>query len=390
MSDLESNTDSQDHSLPKDDSLTDLRGRRRDAAAAPNVQREGLPEGYRMRADTHYVEHLSARGAGPLIRSIPTQSIDSAGDSIGHAELDPLIRSIKAHGIVQPLLVRKRDARYTVIGGRKRLAAAQFAGLVTVPCVIHQVTEAEAEALAQADNLRYSAPSSLQHQALASEVADDLRRQLTTHLTTVQTASSLLASGESIGGHVGLDLVRANAARASWLLEATELLTNGPARHRYPRMLASVVEQVLDAVGPESRLVRAQVRAHFADNAASISIDDNTVAVGLTGVIVALLALVAQTEAATINVKAASAEGGVIALEIIGTPIALPETKADRFFDQTWTDRPGGWSALIGAWAARAAAERRGGSAAFRVDGRGSGFVKLLLPETARGRHASE
>jgi ParB family transcriptional regulator, chromosome partitioning protein len=383
VSDLESNTDSQDHSLPKDDSLPDLRVRRRDAAG-PNVQREGLPEGYRMRADTHYVEHLSARGGGPLIRSIPTQSIDGAGESLGHAELDPLIRSIKTLGVVQPLLVRKRDARYTVIGGRKRLAAAQFAGLAAVPCLIHQVTEAEAEALAQADNLRYTASSALQQHALAGEVADDLRRQLTTHLATVQTASSLLASGESVAAHVGLDLVRAHAARAAWLLEATELLTNNPVRHRFTRMLASVVEQVLDTVGPDSRLVRAQIRAHFADNAASISVEDNTVAVGLTGAIVALLALVAQTEAPTISVKAGSADGSAITLEIAATPIVLPEAKASRFFDQTWTDRPGGWPALIGAWAARAAAEQRGGSASFRVDAHGSGFVKLLLPEIVR------
>jgi hypothetical protein len=250
-----------------------------------------------------------------------------------------------------------------------------------VPCLIHQVTEAEAEALAQADNLRYTASSALQQHALAGEVADDLRRQLTTHLA-VQTASSLLASGESVAAHVGLDLVRAHAARAAWLLEATELLTNNPVRHRFTRMLASVVEQVLDTVGPESRLVRAQIRAHFADNAASISVEDNTVAVGLTGADAAC----GLVEPAPLHrtVDGRQVDGSAITLEIAATPIVLPEAKASRFFDQTWTDRPGGWPALIGAWAARAAAEQRGGSASFRVDTHGSGFVKLVLPEIVR------
>jgi ParB family chromosome partitioning protein len=342
-----------------------------------------------MRADTHYVEHLSSRGGEPLIRSIPTHSIDSGGASIARAELDPLIRSIRTHGIVQPLLVRKRDSRYAVIGGRKRLAAAQLAGLAAVPCVIHQVSEEEAEALAEADNLRYASASSLQRQMVANDVADDLRRQLTTHLTTLHTASALLGSGESIAVHVGLDLVRAHAFRASWLLEATELLAHGAVRHRHPRMLASVVEQVLDAVGPESRLARAQIRATFTDNAASSSVEDNAVAVGLTGAIVALLPLVGQTDASTIVVKASGSDKSGIALEIVGTPVALTEARAGRFFDPTWTDRPGGWSAVVGAWAARAVAEERGGSAAFRVDTGSSGFVKLLLPE-ARARLSSE
>jgi hypothetical protein len=390
VSDLESNSDSQDHSLPKDDSLGELRLRRRDqATGSPKVQREGLPEGYRMRADTHYVDHLSSRGGGPLIRSIPTHSIDAGNESIAHGDLDPLIRSIRTYGIVQPLLVRKRDARYIIIGGQKRLAAAQLAGLASVPCMVHQVSEEEADALARADNLRFTDSSAHQHQPFDSDFADDLRRQLGTHLATVHTASSLLTSGESVAARVGLDLVRSHAVRASWLLEATELLTDGPVLHRHPRMLASVVEQVLDMLGPESRLLRALIRAQFTDNSASIPIEDNTVAVGLTGAIVALLALVAQTDTPTITVRAASPDNGTIALEIVGTPIVLSDAKAGRFFDQTWTDRPGGWSALIGAWAARTAAEGRGGSATFRVDGHGSGSVKLLLPE-ARGRRSPE
>src|SRR4029453_11204143 len=94
-------------------------------------------------------------------------------------------------------------------------------------------------------------------------------------------------------------------------------------------------------------------------------------------------------DTATSTVGAESPENGAIALESVGTPIVLSDAKAGRFFDQTWTDRPGGWSALIGAWVARTAAERRGGSTTFRVDGHGSGSVKLLLPE-ARGRRSPE
>ena len=88
VSDLESNTDSQDHSLPKT-----IRSQIYEYGAATrraDCAARGLPEGYRMRADTHYVEHLSARGGGPLIRSIPTQSIDGAGEVARSCRARPL------------------------------------------------------------------------------------------------------------------------------------------------------------------------------------------------------------------------------------------------------------------------------------------------------------
>ncbi|MDO8463140.1 MAG: ParB/RepB/Spo0J family partition protein [bacterium] len=53
------------------------------------------------------------------------------------AELDALAASIRAHGILQPLVVSRRtDGRYELIAGERRLRASRRAGLVTVPIVI--------------------------------------------------------------------------------------------------------------------------------------------------------------------------------------------------------------------------------------------------------------
>jgi ParB-like chromosome segregation protein Spo0J len=46
------------------------------------------------------------------------------------ATLEPLVRSIAAHGVLQPLLVRGRTGRLDVISSARRLAAAARAGLV--------------------------------------------------------------------------------------------------------------------------------------------------------------------------------------------------------------------------------------------------------------------
>lgn len=119
------------------------------------ISREGLPREYRMRADRHYVDQLASSSSGQPVRMIPVTALDGA-DAFppSSGTLRQLIESIRRHGIVHPLLVRRQDARYAVIAGRKRLAAAATLRLAAVPCLVHDVTEAEATVLAEADNLR--------------------------------------------------------------------------------------------------------------------------------------------------------------------------------------------------------------------------------------------
>ena len=55
------------------------------------------------------------------------------------ARLDELARSIKANGVIQPIVVRKVDHGYRIIAGERRWRAAQRAGLTRVPIVIKDV-----------------------------------------------------------------------------------------------------------------------------------------------------------------------------------------------------------------------------------------------------------
>ena len=62
----------------------------------------------------------------------PRQRFEDAG-------LDELAQSIKANGIIQPIVVRKVDGGYRIIAGERRWRAAQRAGLTRVPVVIKDV-----------------------------------------------------------------------------------------------------------------------------------------------------------------------------------------------------------------------------------------------------------
>ena len=53
--------------------------------------------------------------------------------------IDELVESIKAHGIIQPLIARKRDGHFELIAGERRWRAAQKAGLKQVPIVVKDI-----------------------------------------------------------------------------------------------------------------------------------------------------------------------------------------------------------------------------------------------------------
>lgn len=74
-------------------------------------------------------------------------------ESEDHA-FQELVDSVRQHGILQPVLVRKKDGAYELIAGHRRVAAARAAGLRTVPVYILSADEARAQLLQLIENLQ--------------------------------------------------------------------------------------------------------------------------------------------------------------------------------------------------------------------------------------------
>ena len=71
--------------------------------------------------------------------------------------LADMAESIKAHGLLQPISVRKKaDGRYELIAGEQRLRATKLAGLATISAVVLDVTAEESAELALIENLQRS------------------------------------------------------------------------------------------------------------------------------------------------------------------------------------------------------------------------------------------
>jgi len=69
-------------------------------------------------------------------------------------KIEQLAESIKEHGIIQPLVVRKVGKVYKIIAGERRWRAARLAGLTTVPIIEKVVTDREASELAIIENIQ--------------------------------------------------------------------------------------------------------------------------------------------------------------------------------------------------------------------------------------------
>ncbi len=77
--------------------------------------------------------------------------------TMDEAALDELAESLKAQGVLQPLLVRAHpnlDGRYQIIAGERRWRAAQRAGLHEVPVLIRRLSDTEAMAAGLVENLQ--------------------------------------------------------------------------------------------------------------------------------------------------------------------------------------------------------------------------------------------
>src|SRR5712675_2751334 len=72
----------------------------------------------------------------------------------GREALQELIDSIRQHGIIQPLMVRRVGARIELIAGERRWRAAQEAGLTQVPVIIRSASDLEVLELSLIENLQ--------------------------------------------------------------------------------------------------------------------------------------------------------------------------------------------------------------------------------------------
>lgn len=93
------------------------------------------------------------------LREIPVALIDpnprQPREHFDHTGLEDLVSSIRAHGVMQPIVVTpKTDGRFELIAGERRLRASKIAGKETIPAVVRTATDQQKLELAIIENIQ--------------------------------------------------------------------------------------------------------------------------------------------------------------------------------------------------------------------------------------------
>lgn len=108
------------------------------------------------------------KGLGALISSADTENVGVREIKINEIEpnagqprkyfnddkLTQLAESIRLHGIVQPLIVKREEDTYKIVAGERRWRAARLAGLETVPVIIKELSSKQVMEIALIENIQ--------------------------------------------------------------------------------------------------------------------------------------------------------------------------------------------------------------------------------------------
>ena len=218
---------------------------------------------------------LDIEGASPKGESLATVGIDRVQPGryqprtkMDAESLDELAASIKAQGLMQPILVRPADGdRYEIIAGERRWRAARIAGLSEVPVVVRHVADQAALAMSLIENIqredlnpleeaqgvqRLVAEFKLTHQEAADAIGRS--RAATTNLlrllTLPQSVQGLVFDGALDMGH----------ARALLALEGELQITTAKKVAGKGLSVRETEQLVNELLHPKARMPRAKAR----------------------------------------------------------------------------------------------------------------------------------
>jgi len=346
--------------------------------------REGLPPDFRMRADSHYVEHITRETTVPPIRHVHVSEIDGPRPEAGD-DLQPLIESIAEFGVLQPLLVRRDHGRFALVAGARRLAAALAVGLSTVPCLVHDVDDETARALAAADNLRGSRPDAARGKPSRQDrllVAG--ARQFAESANTMATCLGLIDdSGRPLREQVAASLMRTEARRAAWLARSFAVLSRTVSMNPKPLAATTLLETAADAVRSDPRLSGTSLVSTSPNGTAPASADSGLVTIGVSGLLLGLvLALRAQGVTAPVIETRLRTAGGLLWLDLVERQLSIGlDALAGVAGNDPWS-WPGGPEAVLGiATAQRVVTLHDGRLEATSIEPRGC-RLSLGLPQS--------
>ncbi len=140
-----------------------------------------------------------------------------------------LADSIKQYGVLQPLLVQKKDDFYEIIAGERRWRAAKLAGIKEVPVIVRKYTEQEMVEIALIENIQRENLNPIEEamafKRLLTEFSlkqDEVAERVSKSRTAVTNSMRLLKLNEKVQQMIIDDMISTGHARALLAIDDEE------------------------------------------------------------------------------------------------------------------------------------------------------------------------
>jgi ParB family transcriptional regulator, chromosome partitioning protein len=173
--------------------------------------------------------------------------------SVDDARLHELAQSIRANGIIQPIVVRRFGDRFQIIAGERRWRAARLAGLTRVPIAVRDVADGQEQSLlemALIENIQREDLNPIEEALAYKRLADEFQ------LRQEDIATAVGKDRASVANHVRLlklpDEVRTEVASGRLSMGHARALLSLPAEADQRRMARDVIARGLSVRETES------------------------------------------------------------------------------------------------------------------------------------------
>ena len=117
---------------------------------------------------------------------------------VDEAKLDELAASIRANGVIQPVLVRRRNDRFEIVAGERRWRAAQRAGLLKVPVTVRDIPDDKLLEVALIENIQREDLNPIDEAQAFKRLIDEF------HLTQEEVATAVGKDRSSVSNYLRL------------------------------------------------------------------------------------------------------------------------------------------------------------------------------------------
>lgn len=179
-------------------------------------------------------------------------------------QLQELADSIKQYGVLQPLLVQKRENYYELIAGERRWRAAKLAGLKEVPVVIREYNKQESMEIALIENVQRADLNPIEeaqaYQRLMQEFGlrqEDIAQRVSKNRATITNSMRLLKLAEEVQQMLSEDRITSGHARSLLAIEDPQTQIQLAAKIEKDKMSVRDVERMVKLISKKPRVKTA-------------------------------------------------------------------------------------------------------------------------------------